>query len=109
MARHASKHGFTLIELAIVLVIIGLLVGGVLVGRDLIYLAQIRAQVTQIEKYTAGVMAFRLKSACLPGDCAKANSNGIGTAGGYGADGNGNGDINGLTEAGNFWYHLSRS
>lgn len=32
----SQKYGFTLIELSIVLVIIGLLVGGVLVGRDLI-------------------------------------------------------------------------
>jgi prepilin-type N-terminal cleavage/methylation domain-containing protein len=36
MHKHATSSGFTLIELAIVLVIIGLLVGSVLVGRDLI-------------------------------------------------------------------------
>ena len=38
--------GFTLIELSIVLVIIGLLVGGVLVGQDLIRAAGVRAQIS---------------------------------------------------------------
>lgn len=45
-----NQSGFTLIELSIVLVIIGLIVGGVLVGRDLIKAAEVRAQVSQIEK-----------------------------------------------------------
>ena len=43
-----KKQGFTLIELSIVLVIIGLIVGGVLVGQDLIKGAEIRATVAQI-------------------------------------------------------------
>ena len=38
----ASQNGFTLIEMAIVLVIIGLIVGGVLVGQDLIKAAEMR-------------------------------------------------------------------
>lgn len=39
----SRKAGFTLVELAIVLVIIGLIIGGVLVGRDLIKAAELRA------------------------------------------------------------------
>jgi prepilin-type N-terminal cleavage/methylation domain-containing protein len=69
--RH-SRHGFTLIELSIVLVIIGLVVGGVLVGRDLIRAAELRsihAQRTQIEM---AINAFRGKYNCLPGDCPNA-------------------------------------
>ena len=53
------KSGFTLIELSILLVIVGLIVGGVLVGRDLIPAAGIRAQISQIEKYQSAVNAFR--------------------------------------------------
>lgn len=64
-----SRHGFTLVELSLVLVIIGLIVGGVLVGRDLISSANIRAGISQIEKYNTAVNTFKLKYDCLPGDC----------------------------------------
>jgi prepilin-type N-terminal cleavage/methylation domain-containing protein len=64
----AAKRGFTLIELSIVLVIIGLIAGGVLVGRDLISAAAIRAQISQVEKYSAAVNTFRSKYGYLPGD-----------------------------------------
>jgi prepilin-type N-terminal cleavage/methylation domain-containing protein len=63
-----NRQGFTLIELSIVLVIIGLIVGGVLVGQDLINAAGIRAQISQIEKYQAAVNTFRGKYGYLPGD-----------------------------------------
>jgi prepilin-type N-terminal cleavage/methylation domain-containing protein len=60
--------GFTLIELSIVLVIIGLITGGILVGRDLIDAAALRATVAQIEKYNTAVNTFRIKYGQLPGD-----------------------------------------
>lgn len=63
-----NRKGFTLIELSIVLVIIGLLVGGVLVGRDLISAAAVRAQISQIEKYQQAVNTFHGKYSYLPGD-----------------------------------------
>ena len=63
---------FTLIELSIVMVIIGLLVGGVLVGNDLIYAASVRAQITQIEQLETAINTFKVKYNCLPGDCANA-------------------------------------
>ena len=48
-----SRAGFTLVELAIVLVIIGLIIGGVLVGQDLIKAATIRSTVSDLEKINA--------------------------------------------------------
>lgn len=67
--RHsAHQQGFTLVELAIVLVIIGLIVGGVLVGQDLIKSAEIRATISQIEKFNAAATTFRDKFGGLPGD-----------------------------------------
>jgi prepilin-type N-terminal cleavage/methylation domain-containing protein len=66
--QNNTKQGFTLIELSIVLVIIGLIVGGVLVGQDLIRAAGVRAQITQIEKYNQAVNTFRGKYDALPGD-----------------------------------------
>lgn len=63
-----GQAGFTLIELSIVLVIIGLIVGGVLVGQDLISAAETRAQISQIEKINTGVNTFRVKYNAIPGD-----------------------------------------
>src|SRR6266852_226786 len=63
-----AERGFTLIELSIVLVIIGLIVGGILVGQDLIKAAQLRATITQLERYDATVNTFRTKFNGLPGD-----------------------------------------
>ncbi len=62
------NSAFTLIELSIVLVIIGLVVGGVLVGRDLIKAAEIRAQISQIEQFATAINTFKLKYNYLPGD-----------------------------------------
>ena len=80
------------------LVIIGLIVGGVLVGADLIRVAKFRQQVSQIEKYNTGVNAFRLKYSFLPGDIPS----GIAVQYGFTARiGNqGQGDGNGLIECG---------
>jgi prepilin-type N-terminal cleavage/methylation domain-containing protein len=72
MMRRTHRHGFTLIELSIVLVIIGLLVGGVLVGRDLIRASELRSITTQVEQVATGVNTFRLKYNALPGDMANA-------------------------------------
>ena len=69
-----TLRGFTLIELAIVLVVIGLIVGGILVGQEMIRQAQIRAQMTQIEKLNSRVTSFKVKYDCLPGDCGNATT-----------------------------------
>jgi prepilin-type N-terminal cleavage/methylation domain-containing protein len=68
-----SQKGFTLIELSIVMVIIGLVIGGVLVGQDLIRGAEVRSLISQIDKYSAGINAFRLKYNSLPGDFNQSN------------------------------------
>jgi len=90
-AKRKSRSGFTLIELSIVLVIIGLLVGGVLVGRELITAAEMRKDISLFEKIDAAVNTFRGKYDCLPGDCAKATSFFTGAR-----DGNGDGNIDGV-------------
>lgn len=81
-----TSYGFTLLEIAIVLVIAGLLAGGILVGRELIHAAEIRATLTQLERFNAAVNTFKGKYGCLPGDCDFASDIG------FDADSNGNGD-----------------
>lgn len=62
------RTGFTLIEMSIVLVIVGLIIGGILTGRDLIKSAELRATLSQIEKYNTATNTFRNKYGGLPGD-----------------------------------------
>lgn len=115
----ATKAGFTLIELSIVLVIIGLIVGGVLVGQDLIRAAEIRATITQIEKFNTARNTFYGKYGALPGDM----NNGVALTFGFlsrsgsAGQGDGNGLIDGEGgaasmaqcggETGMFWSDLS--
>lgn len=75
------RHGFTLIELSIVLVIIGLVIGGVFVGRDLIEAANMRALITQMEKYKTAVNVFRVKYGSLPGDISQEKAQSFGFTG----------------------------
>lgn len=93
----SKKSAFTLIELSIVLVIIGLIVGGVLVGKDLISAAETRAQISQIEKYQTATNTFRVKYNALPGDIKSSDATGFGFASRGTLRGEGNGD--GLLEA----------
>lgn len=72
--KSSMKYGFTLIELSVVLVIIGLLVGGILTGQDLIKAAKDRAQVSQIQKYMTAVNVFETKYGGLPGDISLAKA-----------------------------------
>ena len=101
-----ANHGFTLIELSIVLVIIGLIVGGVLVGQDLIRAAEVRATVSQIEKYNTAVNTFRGKYNALPGDMNSANATAFGFAarGSNAGQGDGNGVLEGYTGSVNNGY-----
>lgn len=62
------KSGFTLVELSIVLVIIGLLIGGILVAQSLIDSSKVNKTVSQIQQFNAGVASFVSKFRDLPGD-----------------------------------------
>jgi prepilin-type N-terminal cleavage/methylation domain-containing protein len=67
-----NRRGFTLIELSIVLVIIGLLAGGILTGRELMRAAEYRAIIKTMDSYKLAIGAFKLKYNALPGDMADA-------------------------------------
>lgn len=97
-----NQKGFTLVEIAIVLVIIGLLLGGVLKGQELIASSKIKAEIQNIKNLQAAIYSFQDKYRALPGDYddAAASIGGADTV-----DGNGNGTIDG-NERGQLFLHL---
>jgi prepilin-type N-terminal cleavage/methylation domain-containing protein len=70
-----AQTGFTLIEIAIVLVIIGLLLGGVLKGQELITAARVRGLIAQQEGIKAAFFGFQDRYRGLPGDYPAAADN----------------------------------
>lgn len=78
-------RAFSLVELSIVLVILGLLVGGVLSGQSLIRAAELRSVTATYSTYAAAVRSFQDKYFALPGDMTNATQF-WGSAGGTGAD-----------------------
>ena len=107
------------------LVVIGLIVGGILVGQSLISAAEVRAQITQIEKYNSAVNTFRSKFNAIPGDMRPEIAQQFGFLVGFACNGqmgqrDGNGLIDGYSNVSNiylqtagennlFWQDLSSS
>jgi len=85
-----KQSGFTLIEIAIVLVIIGLLLGGVLKGQELINSAKVKNLATDFKNVPVFIYGYQDKFKALPGDDINAVSHVAATG-----VGNGNGIING--------------
>jgi prepilin-type N-terminal cleavage/methylation domain-containing protein len=83
-----NQSGFTLVEIAIVMVIIGLLIGGVLKGQAMIQNAKVKRVVKQADEMRAMVMSFYDKYGSFPGDECLAN-----IPPGDGVNGNCNGQI----------------
>lgn len=108
-----KQHGFTLIEIAIVLVIIGLLLGGVLKGQELITSARVRNLISQQDGVKAAYFGFLDRFRALPGDYSQANPNIANVA--AGANGNNNGRIESIAGGGTIdehiaaWDHLSKA
>lgn len=102
------SRGFSLVELSIVLVILGLLTGGILAGQSLIRASELRALSSEIQRFQAATNTFRDKYFAIPGDFRDAtrfwglqivgsgctSNSGIAAASAPGAcDGNGNGIV----------------
>jgi prepilin-type N-terminal cleavage/methylation domain-containing protein len=117
-----SQRGFTLAEVAIVLVLIGLLLGLMLLGDGIVAQSRTKFVVNQFEGLKVAVLTYQDRYAALPGDDPRATSRWVGRS----KDGTGDGRISGLYqdappagdplvtltvdaasgESLNFWWHL---
>src|SRR5665213_3014409 len=69
---YRKQQGFTLVEMSMVMVVIGLVAAGILVGRDLIRHAELVKLHSQYTGIVSAIQTFKTKYNCLPGDCANA-------------------------------------
>lgn len=112
-----KNQGFTLLEMSIVLVVIGLVVGGIMAGASMIRSAELNNIITQLDKYKTATDTFKTKYESLPGDmpdafnywgastgCTDANVN----SDNAGCNGDGNGTISQSSqyESKRYWEHL---
>jgi prepilin-type N-terminal cleavage/methylation domain-containing protein len=118
----SSQRGFTLAEVAIVLVVIGLLIGLLLLGDGILAQSRIKFIVNQFEGLRVAVLNYRDRYGAIPGDDPRAESRWVGRS----KNGTGDGEISGLYQAPpppgdpivtltvdaasgeslNFWWHL---
>ena len=68
-----DSKGFTLVELSIVLIIIGLLIGGVLKGQELIANAEIVRAASNLKSMESAIQTFRSQYGGFPGDLGNAS------------------------------------
>jgi prepilin-type N-terminal cleavage/methylation domain-containing protein len=95
--RRQHQSGYTLVEIAIVLVIIGLLLGGVLKGQELIYNQKVKSTYDNYRQFTAAMYGYQDRYKALPGDDPQAKTRGFipGAGDPLIVNGNGDGYING--------------
>lgn len=72
--RSSSRYAFTLLEISMVMVVVGLLIAGIIVGRSMIEAAALQSVVADFEKYRQLAIAYRDKYGELPGDHSGATS-----------------------------------
>ena len=102
LTLRSKNKGFSLIEVAIAIVVIGLIVGFTIKGKELVHTAKLNATVEQVNSFKIAMHMFVEKYGALPGDLSNAKkeiSESIN-------DGRGTGEISSIDDAKRFWEHL---
>jgi prepilin-type N-terminal cleavage/methylation domain-containing protein len=109
----SQQSGFTLVEIAIVLLIIGLLLGGILKGQELINSARVKNLANDFRTIPTYIYAFQDKFKALPGDDAQVATHVTGATAATTGGTVGNGVIEGTwstttvtDETALFWQHV---
>jgi len=107
----SMQKGFTLVEIAIVLVIIGLLLGGILKGQEMITQAKIKNVIADFSGISAAYHGYQDRYRAIPGDDRNAATRWVGAVAG-----DGDGQLGGLYNSGTatdesrkWWDHLRRA
>lgn len=112
----AAQRGFTLVEIAIVLVVIGLLIGAIFAGQELILQARVKSVIADFSGVSVAFHGYRDRYGAVPGDDPRAASRWPPPVA---TDGNGDGSVAGTYNNGNapcaagvescsWWEHLRR-
>lgn len=114
-----QKHlrAFTLLELSIALIVIGLVLGGVLIGQEIRQAAVIRSQISDIEQIRMATRLFVERYQYLPGDIGYTAASSVGLHGGNHTGSRNDGKINDFSstteqlmyEPVYYWRHLSEA
>lgn len=96
------KDGFTLVELSIVIIIVGLLISGITAGSSLIKQAKLHAIVTEMDNLQLAYNQFVLIYSAVPGDMVNASSYWPSTCTVSGIPGECNGDGDGIIQGGDY-------
>jgi prepilin-type N-terminal cleavage/methylation domain-containing protein len=102
-----NQAAFSLVELSIVLVILGLLTGGILTGQSLIRASELRAVSSEYGRYSTAIGTFRDKYFGIPGDFSMASNFGWGALNGDNDGQIENSATAGANEISTFWIHLA--
>ncbi|MDR2782132.1 MAG: prepilin-type N-terminal cleavage/methylation domain-containing protein [Holosporaceae bacterium] len=100
-----TNKGFSLIEVAIAVVVISIVASFVMKGKELINSAKLRSVINQVNTFKVAVQGFVDKFGMLPGDFNAAHEMILDSL----QNGSGNGVISSVEDAKRFWQHLVAS
>ncbi len=105
----SPQSGFTLLEMAVVVVIVGILVASILVGKQMVHNTKLTKVITEFRKYQKAIDLFEEKYNSLPGDMPDAQSYWPSCTNGKPnneCNGNGDRDIHHIKESVRVFEHL---